>query len=65
MDGSANNKNKGTTYPMSVAIFSSTVNPVLQVKSFKEVVTHSPERGEPSFTMINKFNSFVNPLFVK
>ena len=65
MDGSANNKNKGTAYPTSVAIFSSTVNPVLQVKSFKEVVTHSPERGEPSFTIINEFNSFANPLFVK
>ena len=65
MDGSSNNKNKGATYPTSVEIFSSTVSQVLQVKSFKEVVTHSPESGEPSFTMINNFNSFVNPLFLK
>ena len=59
------NKHKGTSYLAFVEIFFSTMTPTLQVKSFKEVVTHSLGRGAPSFAMINKLNSLVNPLFLE
>ena len=59
------NKHKETSCLASMEIFFSTMTPTIQVKSFKEFVTHSLERGGPSFAIINKFNSLVNPLFLE